>query len=150
MRRGWAHFLTDIEPERPRLFRYCRKLTGSVWDAEDLVQSTFLKVFGSIALVDNESIRWGPYLARVASNHWIDQKRKVEPLALDAIAEPSIPPSAERAVAPRDGGRTLMTRRPGAVQAARRLGGVDSAIRRRLQCRRSRCDQGDHALNRYG
>ena len=110
MRRGWVHFLTDIEPERPRLFRSCRKLTGSVWDAEDLVQSTLLKAFGSIALLDDESIRWGPYLARVASNDWIDQKRKVEPLALDTIAEPATPPSAERAAAVRDGGRTLMTR----------------------------------------
>ena len=110
MRRGWVHFLIDIEPERPRLFRYCRKLTGSVWDAEDLLQSTLLKAFGSIALLDDEQIRWGPYLARIASNHWIDQKRKVEPLALDAIAEPATPPSAEGAVALRDGGRTLMTR----------------------------------------
>ena len=43
MRRGWFLYLNDIEPERPRLFRYCRKLSGNVWDAEDLVQETLLR-----------------------------------------------------------------------------------------------------------
>ena len=30
-------FLTALEPARAELYRYCRRLTGNVWDAEDLV-----------------------------------------------------------------------------------------------------------------
>jgi RNA polymerase sigma-70 factor (ECF subfamily) len=110
MRRGWVHFLTDIESERPQLFRYCRKLTGNIWDAEDLVQDTMLKAFGSIALLDDGQIRWGPYMARIASNLWIDQKRRSEPMGLDEVAEPSTPPANASDLAIGDGGRALMTR----------------------------------------
>jgi RNA polymerase sigma-70 factor (ECF subfamily) len=110
MRSGWVRFLRDIEPERPRLFRYCRKLSGNVWDAEDLVQDTMLKAFGSIALLDDGPIRWGPYMARIASNLWIDQKRKRQPLQLDEVAEPSVSPKNASGAAIGDGGRTLMTR----------------------------------------
>ena len=31
-------FLALTEPVRPALWRYCLRLTGSPWDAEDLVQ----------------------------------------------------------------------------------------------------------------
>jgi RNA polymerase sigma-70 factor (ECF subfamily) len=109
MRRGWVLFLRDIEPERPRLFRYCRKLCSNVWDAEDLVQDTMLKAFGSIALLDNGPIHWGPYLARIASNLFLDQKRKTAPIRLDAIAEPSTSPRNDSNTKIADGGRTLMT-----------------------------------------
>jgi len=109
MRRGWFLYLQDIEPERPRLFRYCRKLTGNVWDAEDLVQDTMLKGFGLLAHHDNGVLQWGPYLARIASNLWIDQKRKSQPLSLDDVAEPTTPATAETAAAIREGGRALMT-----------------------------------------
>lgn len=109
MRRGWFLYLQDIEPERPRLFRYCRKLTGNVWDAEDLVQDTMLKGFGLLAHHDNDVLQWGPYLARIASNLWIDQKRKSQPVSLDDIAEPTTPATAETASAVREGGRALMT-----------------------------------------
>jgi RNA polymerase sigma-70 factor (ECF subfamily) len=110
MRRGWVLFLRDIEPERPRLFRYCRNLCRNVWDAEDLVQDTMLKAFGSIALLDNGPIHWGPYMARIASNLWIDQKRKLTPIQLDTIAEPSNAPRNDSTTEIGDGGRTLMTR----------------------------------------
>jgi RNA polymerase sigma-70 factor, ECF subfamily len=32
----WHRFIERTAPLRPELFRYCRSLTGSVWDAEDL------------------------------------------------------------------------------------------------------------------
>lgn len=64
-----------VQPEREALWQYCRRLTGSVWDAEDLVQETLLRVFGSLPNL------WQPidvraYLFRVASNAWIDQMRR--------------------------------------------------------------------------
>lgn len=35
---SWRRFLDTYEPLRPELFRYCRHLARSPWDAEDLVQ----------------------------------------------------------------------------------------------------------------
>ena len=76
MKRAWHRYLNDIEPTRPRLFRYCRKLSGNVWDAEDLVQETLLRGFANLAIEDNRDIDWGAYLARTASNLFIDQTRR--------------------------------------------------------------------------
>jgi len=34
---SWRRFLDTYEPLRPDLYRYCRHLTRSAWDAEDMV-----------------------------------------------------------------------------------------------------------------
>lgn len=34
--RSWKRFLETYEPLRSELYRYCRHLTRSPWDAEDL------------------------------------------------------------------------------------------------------------------
>ena len=57
------------------LWNYCRYLTGSPWDGEDLYQETILKVLGGLYQ------RWHPtnlksYLYRIATNTWIDQCRR--------------------------------------------------------------------------
>ncbi|MDZ5471307.1 RNA polymerase sigma factor [Bacillus sp. 31A1R] len=70
-------FDESIIPHRPSLWRYCYQLTGSPWDAEDLVQETLIKAFSSLAQL------WQPinpkgYLFKIASNTWIDQCRKVK------------------------------------------------------------------------
>src|SRR5262245_40583038 len=39
-RTAWQRYLDLLTPFRPELHRYCRRLTGNVWDAEDLVQDT--------------------------------------------------------------------------------------------------------------
>lgn len=63
----------QIETYRPTLLLYCQRLTGSKWDAEDLVQDTFLKAWSLLA---------GPHentqalLFRIAKNAWIDKCRK--------------------------------------------------------------------------
>src|SRR5208282_807323 len=44
LREAWFRFLDAIEPVRPSLYRYCRRMTRDVWDAEDLLQDTLLKV----------------------------------------------------------------------------------------------------------
>ncbi|MED4081943.1 sigma-70 family RNA polymerase sigma factor [Halalkalibacterium halodurans] len=59
------------------LWRFCRYLTGSPWDGEDLYQETLVKAFGSLYQ------RWQPtnpkaYLFRIATNTWIDQCRKAK------------------------------------------------------------------------
>lgn len=37
---AWFQYLEQLDPVRGDLFRYCRKLTGDVFDAEDLAQNT--------------------------------------------------------------------------------------------------------------
>lgn len=59
----------------PVLYRYCLSLTGSVWDAEDLVQTTILHMLQSeksLHGVENEEA----YLIRSARNRWIDHIRR--------------------------------------------------------------------------
>jgi len=68
-------YYTIIEPYRSDLWRYCKFLTGSSWDAEDLVQETLLRSFAMLAQV------WQPlnpksYLFKIATNTWINQNRK--------------------------------------------------------------------------
>jgi hypothetical protein len=41
----WRRFLEDYEPLRGDLYRYCRYLTKSPWDAEDLVQDVLARAF---------------------------------------------------------------------------------------------------------
>ena len=53
VRRAWHRFLQRTEPCRPDLHRYCRSLTGSVWDAEDLVQDTLLRPFAKLGEFTN-------------------------------------------------------------------------------------------------
>ncbi|MCM3732661.1 RNA polymerase sigma factor [Fictibacillus nanhaiensis] len=71
------------------LWKYCRFLTGSPWDGEDLFQETMLKAMGGLYT------RWHPtnlksYLYRMATNTWIDhcrrEKRHVG--SLDELDEP--------------------------------------------------------------
>jgi len=81
-------------PHREALWRYCRKLTGSPWDAEDLVQETLLKAFARL------SFTWQPtetrgYLFRIASNAWIDRWRRERPAAPLDDAGPLPAPAAE-------------------------------------------------------
>ncbi|WP_270181348.1 RNA polymerase sigma factor [Alkalihalobacillus sp. CinArs1] len=64
-----------IEEYKQDLWNYCRYITGSPWDGEDLFQETILKAFGGLYQ------RWHPtnpksYLYRVATTTWIDHCRK--------------------------------------------------------------------------
>jgi RNA polymerase sigma-70 factor, ECF subfamily len=57
---SWNHFLTQVDGLRPALFRYCRALTGNVWDAEDLVQDTLEKGFAKLGSVTTRSTTRAP------------------------------------------------------------------------------------------
>ncbi|MGE6258037.1 sigma-70 family RNA polymerase sigma factor [Heyndrickxia sporothermodurans] len=64
-----------IEEFGDGLWNYCRYLTGSPWDGEDLYQETMLKALGSLYQ------RFHPtnlksYLYRIATNTWIDHYRR--------------------------------------------------------------------------
>ena len=79
LRELWFRYLDTIAPIRPLLHRYCLKLTGSIFDAEDLLQETLLRGFGAIGRGDFPSERVPDaraYLCRIATNAWIDEQRK--------------------------------------------------------------------------
>ena len=72
----WKHFLQVYEPLRPALYRFCRYLSRSPWDAEDLVQDTLARAFatlGGMLAPPRDPRAW---LFRVASNLWIDHVRR--------------------------------------------------------------------------
>lgn len=69
-------FLQCYEPLRPILYRYCRYLSRSPWDAEDLVQDTLARSFSSLGALHEPPQDPRAWLFRVASNLWIDQTRR--------------------------------------------------------------------------
>jgi len=64
-----------IEPHRQSLWSYCRYLTGSPWDGEDLFQETLLKAFATMAQMWHP-VAYRSYLFRIATNTRIDAMRR--------------------------------------------------------------------------
>jgi RNA polymerase sigma-70 factor (ECF subfamily) len=77
----WYGFLEAFEPLRPDLYRYCRHLTHSPWEAEDLSQDTLARAFVTLAQVGDSPPNPRAWLFRVASNLWIDRVRRQRPEA---------------------------------------------------------------------
>jgi RNA polymerase sigma-70 factor (ECF subfamily) len=73
---SWHRFLDAFEPLRPELYRYCRHLTRSAWDAEDLAQDTMARAFATLGTFFGELPEPRAWLFRVASNLWIDRARR--------------------------------------------------------------------------
>ena len=75
---AWNQYVDFLAPYRPDLHRYCVRLAGSLWDGEDLVQDTVVRVFAMLgkrwATIDNPRA----FLARMATNLWIDRVRRRE------------------------------------------------------------------------
>ena len=76
---AWRDFQEEIEPLRPTLYRYCRHLSRSPWDAEDLVQDTFARAFASLGALQEPPRDVRAWMFRVASNLWIDRVRRRTP-----------------------------------------------------------------------
>jgi RNA polymerase sigma-70 factor (ECF subfamily) len=98
-RANWQRFLETYEPLRSELYRYCRHLTRSPWDAEDLAQDTLARAYVTLAQSDREPPNPRAWLFRVASNLWIDQIRKRREVPGDipeavATVEPRAPREA--------------------------------------------------------
>jgi RNA polymerase sigma-70 factor (ECF subfamily) len=75
---SWHRFLDVFEPLRPELYRYCRHLTQSPWDAEDLVQDALMRAFVTLGTVFQEPPHARAWLFRIASNSWIDRVRRAQ------------------------------------------------------------------------
>ncbi|MGD6964399.1 sigma-70 family RNA polymerase sigma factor [Fictibacillus phosphorivorans] len=60
------------------LWNYCKYVTGSPWDGEDLYQETMIKSFGLLPHRWSEITDKKTYLFRMATNTWLDQCRKLK------------------------------------------------------------------------
>lgn len=76
VRGSWRRFLDGLSPLRPDLHRYCCRLTGNVWDGEDLAQDALLRVFGLLGKLDADLDNPRAYLLRTATHLWIDRLRR--------------------------------------------------------------------------
>src|SRR5436190_10611005 len=105
----WHRFLETYEPLRPELYRYCRHLTRSPWDAEDLAQDAMTRAFVTLAQMGEAPAHPRAWLFRVASNLWIDNARRTQ-----RRPEAALPGEAPRAssggdlVASREAAGTLL------------------------------------------
>lgn len=106
---SWQRFLDTFEPLRPELYRYCRYLTRSPWDAEDLVQDTLARGFVTLGTLFQTLPNPRAWLFQVASNLWIDQARRQRRgrELLATTAEDSLPNESD-ARAPREAAGTLL------------------------------------------
>jgi RNA polymerase sigma-70 factor (ECF subfamily) len=107
VRQSLHRFLDVYEPLRSELYRYCRYLTRSPWDAEDLAQDTMARAFVTLGRIGEAPPNPRAWLFRVASNLWIDETRRAKPAATDAASE-AAPWSEPRDA--REAGGTLITR----------------------------------------
>src|SRR3984885_3465163 len=82
-------FLETISPLRPRLHRYCSRMTGSITDGEDVVQDALFRAYRSLETFD-DSRPLAPWLFRIAHNQCIDflRSRGVRVEAEAMAAEP--------------------------------------------------------------
>jgi RNA polymerase sigma-70 factor (ECF subfamily) len=71
-----VYILNVINQCRYELYRYCMMLTRSEWDAEDLVQETFMKLFAFGRKTQIPLTK--AYVFRTATNAWIDICRRRE------------------------------------------------------------------------
>jgi RNA polymerase sigma-70 factor (ECF subfamily) len=102
VRGSWHRFANTYEPLRGDLYRYCRHLTRSPWDAEDLAQDTMSRAFASLGRMGTAPPNPRAWLFRVASNLWIDQVRRLRP-SIEAA-----PSTSSRPVELREAAGTLL------------------------------------------
>lgn len=74
----YVAFLETITHLRPRLHRYCARMTGSVLDGEDVMQEAVFDAYRKLDRFDDNR-PLGPWLFRIAHNRCIDflRRRKV-------------------------------------------------------------------------
>lgn len=87
VRASWHRFADTYEPLRGELYRYCRHLTRSPWDAEDLAQDAMARAFATLGRMGVAPPNPRAWLFRVASNLWLDQVRRPR-LAMEPAAQP--------------------------------------------------------------
>ncbi len=84
-------FLQTIAHLRPRLHRYCARMTGSSLDGEDVMQEALFDAYRKLDAFD-DSRPLSPWLFRIAHNHCIDflRRRRVRSEAEASAAKPDL------------------------------------------------------------
>jgi RNA polymerase sigma-70 factor, ECF subfamily len=85
VKESWRRFLELYEPLRPDLYRYCRHLTRSAWDAEDMAQDTMARAFVTLGVLTEPPASPRAWLFRVAYNTWLNQVRRTQEVVSDTL-----------------------------------------------------------------
>src|SRR3954464_8174499 len=102
VKQSWRLFLETYEPLRPELYRYCRHLTRSPWDAEDMAQEAMSRAFVSLGLISDAPANPRAWLFRVASNLWLNRSRRAREVPTAFDDEPSQPAASTEPRATRE------------------------------------------------
>jgi RNA polymerase sigma-70 factor, ECF subfamily len=108
---AWHLFLERTESLRPDLDKYCRSLSGSVWEGEDLVQDTLLRAFARLSQASEPIENVRAYMFKVAINLWIDKFRGSREVSSADLPE-HIQPESAQPYEIRDAARQLLTHLP--------------------------------------
>src|SRR5690606_4756232 len=76
IRGPFRQFTQEFDPLRPGLYRYCRYLAPTPWDAEDLVQDTLTRAVTLLGTSHSAPDHPKAWLFRVASNRWLNICKK--------------------------------------------------------------------------
>jgi RNA polymerase sigma-70 factor (ECF subfamily) len=108
LRASWHRYLDLVQPLRPVLHGYCRRLAGNLWDAEDLVQETLVRTFGALGKIHHEVGNPRAYLLRAATNLWVDMLRRRRTAEDAPLESPRPEPGPETAAEVREAGAVLL------------------------------------------
>jgi RNA polymerase sigma-70 factor (ECF subfamily) len=108
VRASWRRFLDTYEPLRPDLYRYCRHLTRSPWDAEDMAQETMARAFVALGIMTEPPLNPRAWLFRVASNLWINRTRQMREVPAAFSADVPEPATSAEPRATREAAGTLI------------------------------------------
>ncbi len=86
MAEAQQRFMDLVAEVRPELHRYCARMTGSVFDGEDVVQDTLAKAYFALGQME-EALPLRPWLFRIAHNTAMDFLRRYEHKNVDVVAE---------------------------------------------------------------
>src|SRR5580698_2006595 len=85
-------FMELVGDIRPELHRYCARMTGSIFDGEDIVQETLAKAYYALGqMVQPPNLR--PWLFRIAHNTAMDFLKRYERAHVEPVA--AVPDRAE-------------------------------------------------------
>jgi RNA polymerase sigma factor (sigma-70 family) len=85
-------FMELVDELRPELHRYCSRMTGSVFDGEDIVQETLAKAYFALGqMMEPPNLK--PWLFRIAHNTAMDFLKRYERKHVDYL--PELPDRAE-------------------------------------------------------
>jgi RNA polymerase sigma-70 factor (ECF subfamily) len=90
----YVAFLETISQLRPRLHRYCSRMTGSVLDGEDVVQDALFEAYRKLDQFD-DSRPVAPWVFRIAHNRCVDfLRRRARDTAEVNVSDPESIPAA--------------------------------------------------------